>query len=65
MLPLKCTGCGGETNTAVTDAWEDEPYGTATKCYFKYEREKWVPGCAYDECPQYMKDIMERRIVWI
>lgn len=38
--------CGGFTNTAVSEwNWEvQEIY--ATKCYAKWEKDKWVKGCA-------------------
>ena len=34
------------TNTAISDAWESEPYGEASKCYGAYVDGKWVDGCA-------------------
>jgi len=60
MPPLTCSGCGGDTNTAVSNAYGEEPYGDATKCYFKYVEGHWVPGCAYDEAPEHMKRVIEK-----
>ena len=60
MPGIKCGGCGRDTNTAVSDAWHEQPYGEATKCYYAYVDGKWVHGCAYVERPDHMANLMEK-----
>ena len=43
-----CKSCGGESNSTVSDYWQ-EPHAVITKCFAKHDGERWVVGCAYDK----------------
>lgn len=56
MPPVKCKGCGGDTNTAVSEV---DVYKNvleyADRCFAKMVDGKWVPGCAYGSANRYQK----------
>ena len=59
MSIIMCRKCGRQTNTAVCyhihlrDDMADE-------CYAAFVDGKWVPGCASDKSPEYIKLSMEK-----
>jgi len=49
MPAVKCAKCGGDTNTAVSNYWEDRREdGKAHYCYLRVEDGKWVKGCGFE-----------------
>ena len=55
MPSLRCRGCKRLTNTAVSDAYEQEPYGVAEKCYAAYVDGKWVEGCGLKKTDRWLR----------
>lgn len=49
MSGIECAGCGGQTNTALSDWVDSIDTGKAEKCYAKWENGKWIKGCATDK----------------
>jgi len=50
MPVIKCQNCGGITNSAVSDYWDEATgWKKASECYARWipPRECWVPGCAF------------------
>ena len=62
MSDIVCI-CGKVTNTAVAD-WCDprRKDGKAHRCFAAWEGGRWVPGCAYEKCNQYLKPSVDRLI---
>ena len=48
MSAMKCSKCGGETNTAVCD-WRPKDK-VVVECYAKVEDGVWIKGCGYANC---------------
>lgn len=59
MPGIRCGGCGRQTNTACSNAWEKKPLGEATKCYLAFVDDVWVKGCGFDEL-----DNMRKKLYW-
>ena len=46
-----CERCGGQTNSTVSDYWDQlrvAGKARATVCYAKHDGKRWVKGCAFD-----------------
>ena len=48
MPTIKCRRCGGLTNTVFADHI-DSPDDKADRCFLRWENDKWVKGCGYDD----------------
>ncbi len=60
MSCIECSGCGGQTNTALCDWVNCIETGKAEKCYARWENEHWVKGCAEDK--GFMRDFADKII---
>ena len=63
MPVITCNKCGSTTNTTAAEYnFRDYTQG-ASRCYAKYEDNKWVKGCSYDEAPvPYTKSFVDSLI---
>jgi hypothetical protein len=59
MPVITCNGCGGITNTAVSE-WDYRNLDKgATRCYGKWVDGKWTKGCAYGAANTLHKTIVD------
>jgi hypothetical protein len=64
MPAIRCSKCGGFTNTAVSNWLEPKirEDKKAYECYAKVVNGKWIKGCAYDNCDPYTKSSVDKLI---
>jgi len=60
MSSIKCSRCGGLTNTALSDHEFKMTDNTASRCYARYENDVWGRGCAYNEVNPYDKFFVDK-----
>ena len=49
MSTILCNKCGGTTNTALSDHINSPFKGKAERCFARWENNKWVEGCAFND----------------
>jgi hypothetical protein len=61
MSTIRCSKCGSITNTAVSNHLNNKN-GEADSCYAKWEDEKWVKGCGFDDADEFTKIVITRAL---